>query len=439
MKKFLVFGLGWGLFSLMLAPSVSAQSADFDLDAWLDAIFGVERSDPEPAQPAPQQNSQPSYYSHLQQHRLNLNHQHGYRNPGTTNPGSGSVSSDPSVEITTDENYRYIKSNAIPSHDTGTFPNRGNPNSISPQSLSYRVPLNPTYAATATEVRLPGVAINGVPFEPGTAEVVNGWRMEALQDYRSLGVDQNNAHVQPTGLYHYHGIPEGLVDELSDGSDLVLVGYAADGFPMYVSQGDVYDSSYQLKSGTRSGGPGGSYDGAFTDDFEYVAGSGDLDDCNGTTIDGSYAYLLTNDFPYIPRCLHGTPDPSFNKGRGGQGRPRGEFGQQGPQGGQGFGPPQQGNFGESRNFGPPQGSGFGSGDSDFGPGNFGDPSRQNFQRPPRPGGFGQPGSQGGFGSGQNFGPGGNSGQNFQQGPPRQGGFGRPPHRRGGFRFFGGFQ
>ena len=144
----------------------------------------------------------------------------------------------------------------------------------------------------------------------------------------------NNAHVQPTGAYHYHGTPESVVDNQSETDDLVLVGYAADGHPMYVSQSNAYASSYRLKSGTRPSGPGGSYDGTFTQDFEYVDGLGDLDDCNGIHLDataeypdGTYAYLITDAFPYISRCLHGEPDESFNKGGGappaGNGPPNG--------------------------------------------------------------------------------------------------------------------
>ena len=105
------------------------------------------------------------------------------------------------------------------------------------------------------------------------------------------------------------------------------LGWAADGFPIYAMYGysDAVDpkspiveltSSYRLKSGTRPDGeegPGGNYDGAFTRDYEYVAGSGTLDECNGRTCvtpefpDGTYAYFLTNDWPVIPRNFRGTP------------------------------------------------------------------------------------------------------------------------------------
>ena len=53
-------------------------------------------------------------------------------------------------------------------------------------------------------------------------------------------LDFNNAHVQPTGEYHYHGISELLVDAYASDDDLVLVGFAADGHLMYYSKSGAY-------------------------------------------------------------------------------------------------------------------------------------------------------------------------------------------------------
>ena len=74
------------------------------------------------------------------------------------------------ASIVVDEQYRYITSNGLPDHETGPFPTRGNPNAISEQEHSYRTLLNPIKTNTSTEVRIAGVALNGVPFEPNTAE-----------------------------------------------------------------------------------------------------------------------------------------------------------------------------------------------------------------------------------------------------------------------------
>ena len=131
----------------------------------------------------------------------------------------------------------------------------------------------------------------------------------------NLGIDENHAHVQPTGAYHYHGLPTGLISRLRTekgpaGKDMLLIGYAADGFPIYAESGytKADDASspmkklkpgYRLKKGNRpkgDNGPGGKYDGTFTQDYEFTKGGGDLDECNGRTgvtpefPDGTYYY-----------------------------------------------------------------------------------------------------------------------------------------------------
>ena len=89
-------------------------------------------------------------------------------------------------------------------------------------------------------------------------------------------------------------------------------------------------SSWQLKKGERNGGPGGKYDGKYTVDYEYVAGTGDLDECNGRFgvtpefPQGTYYYCITEEFPQLARSWRGTPDQSFFKrGPGGPGGPGG--------------------------------------------------------------------------------------------------------------------
>lgn len=244
------------------------------------------------------------------------------------------------VSITVQDSHRVIVSNGIPDHEPGQFPSRGNPHTISPQHHQYRVPLHPEKAAQVRPVPPNpfGVALNGVPFDPGTAEFWrndrrSGWNYDALSGKINLGMDRHNAHVQPGGVYHYHGIPTGLIEILSredQAAKMTLVGYAADGFPVYGPQAhrDPHDvrsplqamtSSYRLKRGERNGGPGGEHDGTFVQDWEYVAGAGDLDECNGRDgvtpeyPEGTYYYVLTDTFPFIPRYYRGTPDASFER------------------------------------------------------------------------------------------------------------------------------
>jgi hypothetical protein len=274
------------------------------------------------------------------------------------------------VNISIRDGQRFIESNGFPDHTPGQFPRRGNPNTLSEQTYSFHVPVNPQVAAAPTSSGMNwfGVALNGLPFEPGTAEFWNndrgsGWNYEAISASMDLGLDEHNAHVQPNGAYHYHALPKGLVERLGgDGKKMLLVGYAADGFPIYTAYGlsDTKDltsplrkmkSSFRLKQGDRPGGPGGKYNGTYTEDYEYVKGSGDLDECNGRLgvtpeyPQGIYHYYITEQFPYLARQLRGTPDPSFQK-RGGFG-PRGPGGprrggpgpRKGPPGGRPPGPP----------------------------------------------------------------------------------------------------
>ncbi|MBY5932111.1 YHYH protein [Tateyamaria omphalii] len=231
---------------------------------------------------------------------------------------------------------RIITSNGMPSHEVGTFPNSGNPNRISAQSYRFEMPISPQVRQAQPLPRAAsfGVAVNGVPFDPNAAEFWqgdprSGWSYNALGGAVALGLDANYAHVQPTGAYHYHGLPVGLMQQLgwSASDPSPLIGFAADGFPIYALTAEVngavvrMTSSYQLKTGQRPGGsePGGMYDGAFMQDYAYVAGSGTLDECNGAQVttaefpQGTYAYFLTDAYPTVPRCLKGEMGSGFTK------------------------------------------------------------------------------------------------------------------------------
>lgn len=230
------------------------------------------------------------------------------------------------TKVLVNSDLRTISTNALPNHDTGEFPNSGNPNSISAQQDTYTFPTQPNFTGNAITSRTPGVAINGIKFEPETAERATcstgeEYRIEAIQDFIDLGLDFNNAHVQPTGAYHYHGASQKIVENLGEGKDdLVHVGFARDGHLMYYSKQNTFKPSYTLVSEPRTGsncqislGPisdpvelaGTSPDGTYKEDWVYDASLGDLDECNGITIEGQYVYLLTDDYPYISRCLKG--------------------------------------------------------------------------------------------------------------------------------------
>lgn len=265
--------------------------------------------------------------------------------------------------IKTSGDKRTIEANGLPDHRPGQFPNRGNPNSISAQKYRFEVPLkpHPNDEPRPIDRYTFGVAINGVVFDPGTAEVWrpgqpivdhpgretrrgpgdrdgHSWNYDAMGKMK-LGIDENHAHVQPTGAYHYHGLPTGLIARLhkeKGGERMLLIGYAADGFPIYAEYGHEkaddasspvkkLKSSYHLKKGNRpkgDDGPGGKYDGTFVQDYQFTKGSGDLDKCNGRKgvtpefADGTYYYVVIDAYPFIPRFFRGTPNSSFEKRMG---------------------------------------------------------------------------------------------------------------------------
>ncbi|MDF1826135.1 MAG: YHYH protein [Verrucomicrobiales bacterium] len=278
------------------------------------------------------------------------------------------------VEIRKRGRKRSIESNGMPNHLIGEFPNPGNPNVVAEQDFDIEIPSRPEVAEEVTwlqgnlakrEFKVFGITLDGVFFEPGAGEFWMGrpsgeWNYEALGGAVPLGLDTNYAHVQPGGKYHYHGMPTGLMKRLGyeKGDHSPLIGWAADGFPIYAVYGyeDAENAgsgvvemktSFRLKEGSRPGGddaPGGEYDGAFFADYEYVPGLGTLDECNGRFCvtpefpDGTYAYFLTTEWPVVPRALRGTPSQmrgATDNGPGEEGRrpPGGPGGMRPPGGG----------------------------------------------------------------------------------------------------------
>ena len=244
---------------------------------------------------------------------------------------------------------RTFTVNNIPSHSVGEFPNNANPHSISAQDETIEINLHPQEAGNLTPLQSSngpayafGICLNGVEMDPVAAEPWGkntsnenyDWNLEATAN--SLGLDCSNAHVQPNGAYHYHGTPVKYIEKLNPpANEMVLMGWAADGFPVYYSYGyssandntsevKSLKSSYTLKSGNRPGdgvsAPCGEYNGKYVQDYEYVEGLGDLDEANGRTgvtpefPNGTYYYVVTDEFPGIPRYFVGTPSKDFKLG-----------------------------------------------------------------------------------------------------------------------------
>lgn len=239
-----------------------------------------------------------------------------------------------------------ILSNGIPNHDFNG-PTANFSSDVRELDASFRIPRNPKKAASATKLSqrsYDAVLLNGIPVDPLSAgcyrpdgrradkngNVLAGcrdtdpWMLDPPAYDRYFGVDQHNAHAQPDGRYHYHANPNALFLDNDFKMPSPVIGFAADGFPIY---GTIFKdkdgtirrarSGYELKTTPRPAppnGPGGMPDGTYLADYEFT-GKGDLDRCNGMTVDGQYGYYVTTSYPWVLNCLVGTPDPSFDKRR----------------------------------------------------------------------------------------------------------------------------
>lgn len=194
--------------------------------------------------------------------------------------------------MTSDGTYLTIKSNGQPDHKSVYFPTtnslyenftgttfggntfKKNPNSISSQSLTFKIPLNPVEASShaATPLGPIGIALNGVPLfnqyagpsQPLTSEVVS--------------FDQYWGHPQQTGQYHYHVEPLYLTTVKASKS--ALVGFLLDGFPVYGPEENgatVTNSMLDAYHGhltTTADYPTGIYHYHITDTDPYINGNG---------------------------------------------------------------------------------------------------------------------------------------------------------------------
>lgn len=248
------------------------------------------------------------------------------------------------VRIVADDQTCTIASNGTPNHDfngaTARFAN-----DFKPLLSEFQIPRNPQKATEPTALSqraYNAVLLNGAPvdllsagcYRPGAPKADrngnvlagctprDGWLIDPPAYDQYFGVDLHNAHTQPDGRYHYHSNPNALFVDRDFDTPSPVIGFAADGFPIYGtifkdSDGTIRaaTSGYELKTTTRPAppnGPGGMPDGTYIEDYTFV-GKGDLDACNGMTVDGQYGYYVTSSYPWIMNCYAGTPNPSFRK------------------------------------------------------------------------------------------------------------------------------
>lgn len=260
---------------------------------------------------------------------------------------------DAELTITVGEGECDFASNSLPNHDFNEAPaNFANP--VAANAKTFSVTSSPMPALVTTPLTLSydnAVFLNGVkldllaaacygtgPGQPenlgneriGCGDMGTPWRYDPMFDGSGFGTDAHNAHTQPDGTYHYHGSPEALFDTVAPTTASPVVAFAADGFPIYGSfindNGTIREvqSGYTLLQDANGNPaarvnqagegafPGGFADGTFRDDWEWTD-AGDLDACNGMTVDGVYGYYITNQYPWVLGCFRGMPNESFDK------------------------------------------------------------------------------------------------------------------------------
>lgn len=224
----------------------------------------------------------------------------------------------------------YIDCSSIPEYSIGPWP--GNPNVPANKAFTLRFPRSPvenTGTKTSTPLGPIGAWTNGVAiFNALDAHSYNNqniWHQNA-NVVEAVSFDECLGHPAPDGTYHHHQNAT-CVYNVVPGDPSPVVGYAFDGFPVYGpyahanadGTGDVVRirSSYRLRAiTTRTTLPDGTvltpsqygpavsaqYPlGYYIEDYEYVAGLGDLDSYNGRFAktpaypDGIYGYYVTID------------------------------------------------------------------------------------------------------------------------------------------------
>jgi len=289
-------------------------------------------------------------------------------NDNSLNMTNSACTEEPSIANsymeTVSGDVRTIVTNRVPDHTYGNQVPMMVTNGLTSTTETFKLDVTPALAESVSNIVDAdfkpaydfGIALNGVPLDPApgepfifedanTGEFNWDWVFEPTNNRTAVGLDCNTAHLQPnnaagTGLIHYHGDMYEYADDLLAGlgsgtttpTEAVQIGWAADGFPVVYKYGPdatgtfgLLSSSYVLKSGDRPGDgesePCGEYNGKYTNDYEYSADEGDLDECNGiaqsitlTTGTFDYFYVITEAFPVIPRCISGTPGNDFKKG-----------------------------------------------------------------------------------------------------------------------------
>ena len=193
--------------------------------------------------------------------------------------------------ITFDGTWVTIKYNALPDHTSAYYPAGNplhqafsgttfgggtfaqNPNSISTQTITLKIPVSPVVSAThpSTPMGVIGVALNGIPFFNQYA--AGGAPLGAEMN----GFDQWWGHPQNSGMYHYHVEPKYLTTVKA--TPFALMGFLLDGYPVYGPQEENGTTAtgldaYHGHAHTTVDFPSGTYHYHISTAAPYINGNG---------------------------------------------------------------------------------------------------------------------------------------------------------------------
>ena len=226
------------------------------------------------------------------------------------------------VDTDYDATYFYLSTSSVPLHSFDT-------SGVQSQAFVFRIPKGPAIAETKQNTfdsEPIGVATNGVVFYNPKSKITerrNGtvYTIDVANERLLDGITDGSGITDET-VYNYVSDPKKLYEK-DDSKHSPIVGYAFDGYPIYGPYAfedptgnnkniiRTMKSSYQLRTGVRE--DGSEYDGRYVEDYQFVPGSGDLDQYNARYCHtpeypaGTYAYFITVDptdvekpvYPYV--------------------------------------------------------------------------------------------------------------------------------------------
>lgn len=195
--------------------------------------------------------------------------------------------------VRTDERFVYVESAGLSLSSFGPLEANQYDPPAGPRKLSFRLPRAPKPAAqpVSTPLGMIGVFVTGAPI------------------YNPIGTNS----WQNQNIWHQDAVKASPARMTVRSLPSPIMGFALDGYPIYSPAG--FRSSYRLRAITQRttlpdgtvltpGQEGPPVDaehplGTYAEDYEFVPGSGDLDEFNGREADGAYHYYMTPTWPYL--------------------------------------------------------------------------------------------------------------------------------------------